>query len=178
MSIACAHATPHAVTITTPRSDFVAAQARPIEPPAVDAKAMWSALGDSLCKEAGGVEFGGEDVSFSLAREGFFDVKDGRLHEAAGRWLARVAATFAELPKDAKLVMTSTLEDEAVRLPLPTKIGIANQRAAAIHDALVVGGVDPSRLIIHATTNSWEGDYDGPATLDPAAGRVSFAVTR
>ncbi len=137
----------------------------------------WTALADSLCKDAGGVEYG-DDVSFSLARDEFFDDKDGRLHEKTAPWLARVAATFAKLPKGATLVMTSTLEEEAYSLPLVTKIGIANQRAAAIHDALVAGGVDASHLVIHATTQAWEGDYDGPASLDPAEGRVSFAVTR
>jgi outer membrane protein OmpA-like peptidoglycan-associated protein len=179
-SIACAHAAPRAVTLTTPSSDFVPAVAHANAPSTADGRTdarEWTALADSLCKEAGSVEYG-DDVSFSLARESFFDDKDSRLHDDAASWLARVAATFAKLPKGATLVMTSTLEEEATSLPPVTKIGIANRRAAAIHDALVIGGVDPSHLIIHATTSAWEGSYDGPATLDPAGGRVSFAVTR
>ena len=182
--LGCGHAATPAVSLATPRSDFVVAPARIAMPKMVDLDAKkidareWAALADSLCKEAGGVEEPNDEVSFGLARDQFFDAKDGRLHEAAAAWLARIAATFVKLPKGATLVMTSTLEDEAASLPLVTKIAIANQRAAAIHDALVVAGVDPTRLIVRATTNAWEGDYDGPATLDPAGGRISFAVTR
>jgi len=77
-----------------------------------DARA-WSALADSLCRETGGLEYGGavaevenvpaisrvksDDVSFGLARAAFFDVGDAKLRPEARPWLDRVIATFRDL---------------------------------------------------------------------------------
>jgi len=169
------------VTLTTPRSDFTPAIVRADHADADEAKSIdtreWTELADALCKDTGGVEYG-NDVSFSLARDGFFDAKDARLHEKATAWLSQVAVTFAKLPRGASLVVSTTFEDDAASLAPAMKIALANQRAVALRDALVRVGISPARFTVHTTTTAWEGDYDGPATLDPAEGRVSFAVTR
>ena len=180
MIFGCGH-TPTAVTLATPHPHFVAPETRSIQPVDPEAKIAdareWTVLGDALCKIAGAIEHG-EGASFGLARESFFDAKDGRLREAATPIFVRVAATFSRLPRGGRLVVTSTLEDDAANLPLATKNALASQRAAALEDALVRVGVDRARLTSHVTTRAWEGDYDGPATLDPAEGRVAFAVER
>ena len=179
--IGCGQATRPAVTLATPRSDFTPAIVRAEHTDADEAKSIdtreWTELADALCKDAGGVEYG-NDVSFSLARDGFFDAKDARLHEKTTAWLSQVAVTFAKLPRGASLVVSTTFEDDAASLAPAMKIALANQRAVALRDALVRAGISPARFTVHTTTTAWEGDYDGPATLDPAEGRVGFAVTR
>ncbi len=196
--IACAHAPRAAVTLATPRSQGVVPVVRGSPSKnddltnTVDARA-WAALADWLCKDVGAVEYGDAieeiestkslgrlttDVSFGVPREGFFDPKAAVLLAGAIPWLERVAQTFVKLPKGATLVMTSSLEDDAAALPAPVKNAIATQRAVAIRGALVAAGVDPSRLVTRSVTQAWEGSYDGPATLDPSEGRITFAVTR
>ena len=181
---ACAHGptTPH-VTV-----DAVAAHPALVASPPIlspdhasreDARA-WSELADWMCKQAGGAEYGEgldqkvmpEDVSFSVARTAFFDDGDAKLHTESRAWLAQVAYTFDALPRGARLVVKTTFEDDP--RPPQERRAIANDRASAIAAALALG----DRVEMHVSVKAWEGSYDGPAVLDPAAGRLTFTIVR
>lgn len=188
--LGCAHAAAHVAPVAT-----VATPAKPIDLEIVTSDAReWKELADSFLTEAHVVSYGNAvnelavrpslarvtstDVSFGLPRYVFFDERDGCPLAVMRPWLERIASSFAKLSKGAKMIVTSSLEDEAVELPTSAKIALSNQRVTVLHDALVTAGVDPARLVVDAVTALSEGDYNGPPDLDPAYGRITFAVTR
>ena len=140
-----------------------------------DAK-RWNELGDWLCSRTGGVEYTGDEVSLGLPGAVFFDAKDTHLKAQVKPWLDRIIATLHDLPRGAKLVVTLTVEDEATTLV--ERDHLARERSAAITTALTQAGLARADFTIRAPTTRWEGDFDGPAALDPAGGRVTFAIER
>ncbi len=202
LTIGCGRAAaPTAVTLATQHAKSAGGELGPLHPTrsadpeaaTIDARA-WATLADWLCKNAGAVDYGaavGEientpykarvtstDVSFGLPRSAFFDANDGKLHPETVAWLERVVATLAKLPAGATLVVTTTLEDDVQSQSVAARSMLAAQRMVALREAIVAAGLDRSRVDVKGTIEAWEGSYDGPAILDPADGRVTFAVTR
>jgi hypothetical protein len=71
-----------------------------------------------------------------------------------------------------------TIEEEAQKSPPGKRTELLIRRSEAITTALVAAGIDRARVATKSNIEAWEGDYDGPATLDPVEGRVAFAVVR
>jgi uncharacterized protein (DUF2147 family) len=72
--------------------------------------------------------------------------------------------------------VTTTFEDDTN--PTAARKKISDERAAALTTTLARNGVDGAHAEVRSSVAEWEGSYDGPAVLDPAEGRINFAIVR
>jgi hypothetical protein len=152
----------------TPQGSSPASPSRPALATANEQR-TWRALEDELCQAAGGCESQSTALWFSLARRAFFNERETALKSEGATFVQRIAGVAHSLNRTVRVEVR--LEDEAASQPDADRI--ANARADALRRALMDAG---ARGTVVSHTSEFEGDYDGPLALDPAAGRVDFAL--